>query len=204
MRFSFLPKAGTPKELAEMAEQEATQAADEAQDAPADATQDTEQQEEFVFDKWMETQPENVRGGFDDHVKGLKTALESERTTRKTLERRLQTLSKEAEAGSELKAQLDALSSELSDASAKADFFKDAHQARVIDLDLAWLAAKSAGLIDKRGVVDMRALREAHPALFAPVKTPIPPANGGNGRNQSGERATATMNDAIRHAAGRS
>lgn len=169
------------------------------QDASADAN---EQEEEFTFDKWLESQDEKVRGGLDNHVAGLKTALDSERTSRKTLEKRLTTLSKEADAGSGLKTELEKLSGELTDTSAKADFFKDAHAARVLDLDLAWLAAKSANLVDKHGTVNMRALREAHPALFAPAKTAVPPANAGNGRDQSGERRV-TMNDAIRGATGR-
>lgn len=174
------------------------------QDASTDANQQQEQQqEEFVWSKWLETQPEQVKAGYQADVHGLKSALENERSSNGTMQKRIGTLTKLAEEGTELKKELEKLGNELTETNAKADFFRVAHEARCTDLDLAWLAAKNSNLFDKRGEVDMRALREAHPALFAPAKTPVPPGNGGNGRDQSVERKPS-MNDAIRQMAGRS
>lgn len=168
------------------------------QDAGANTQQETT--EEFVFDAWFGEQDERVKGGIEDHIRGLKSALESERTSKTTLEKRVRTLTNEAAAGSDLRKELEKLGSDLADSNAKAYFFKSAHEARLIDLELGWLAAKNGGLLNSKGEVDMRALREAHPALFAPAKQVAPPAHQGNGRSQEIERKP-NFNDAIRAAA---
>lgn len=173
---------------------EATQEATTTQDAGTDAAQ---QEEEFVLEKWLETQPEHVRAALEDNVGGLKTALKSERDGRKKLEDQVKKLSATAAEGSELKTQLDKLSNELAEERVKNQFILDAVGAKVTNVKLAWLAAKDANLIDSRGNVDFKALRESNPELFAPVKTPIPPANQGNGRGDEGAKKS-TMNDFIR------
>lgn len=164
------------------------------QDASADANR---QEDEFVFEKWFEVQPEKVKAGLEDHVAGLKTALKSERDGRTNTEKQLKALSKTAAEGSELKAQLDKAISELGDERIKNQFYLDAASAKVTNVKLAWLAAKAEDLIDSRGNVDFRALRESNPELFAPVKVPVPPGNQGNGREQEGAKK-ASMNDFIR------
>lgn len=167
------------------------------QDASADANQ---QEEPFVFAKWLEAQDERVRGGYDDDVKGLKSALQNERTTRETLERNVRKLTGDVEKGSKLQQELEKLSTDLAETNTKAGFFREAHAEKVIDLELAWLAAKNGNLFDRQGAVDMRALREAHPALFAATKTTVPPANAGNGVGQDSAKSF-NMNDAIRASA---
>lgn len=178
-----------------------------AQDATAtDATQEQQQEatiEEFVFDTWIGTQPENVKEGLDKHVHGLKSALESERSGRERLEKQIKTLGKAAGEGTELKEQLDKLSGELVEERVKNQFFLDAHEAKVTNVKLAWLAAKAEELIDSKGVADFATLRQSNPELFAVAKTVVPPGNQGNGRGQEGEKRF-DMNSAIRKAAGHS
>lgn len=181
-----------------MPEAEATQA--DVTETGAEANQ--QQQEPFVWAKWLESQPEEVRGGYEDDVRGLKNALHNERLTREGLEKRLKTLTGEVEKGSKLQQDLEKLGGDLAEANTKINFFKEAATAKVIDPDLAWLAAKNGNLFGRNGEVDMRALREAHPALFAPAKTPVPPANAGNGRGQETAQRP-DMNAAIRNMAGR-
>lgn len=176
------------------------------QDATAtDAAQGEQQEatiEEFVFDTWIGTQPEHIKTGLDKHVHGLKSALESERNSRTNLEKQIKTLGKAAGEGTELKEQLDKLSGDLVEERIKNQFFLDAHEAKVTNVKLAWLAAKAEELIDSKGVADFATLRQSNPELFAIAKTVVPPGNQGNGRGQEGERKV-TMNDLIRQAAGR-
>lgn len=181
------------------------------QDAVADGTTvtqdatatDAAQQEEFVLEKWLGTQPEHVRVALEDNVAGLKSALKSERDGNKKMSDQLKALSKTATEGSELKAQLDKLSGELADERIKNQFYLDAATAKVTNVKLAWLAAKSEELIDSRGNVDFKALRESNPELFAAVKAAVPPGNQGNGVGQEGAKQ-ASMNNFIRAGTGRS
>lgn len=171
-----------------------------AQDATAtDATQ----QEEFVLEKWLGAQPEHVRVALEDNVAGLKSALKSERDGNKKREDQLKALSKTAAEGSDLKAQLDKLGTELAEERVKNQFYLDASVAKVTNVKLAWLAAKAEELIDSRGNVDFKALRESNPELFAVAKAVVPPGNQGNGMGQEGAKQ-ASMNNFMRAGAGRS
>lgn len=183
-----------------MPEATAVDSSTAAQDATAtDATQ----QEEFVLEKWLEAQPEHVRVALEGNVGGLKTALKSERLRGDGLEKKIREFSKAAAEGSELKAQLDKLSGELADERIKNQFYLDAATAKVTNVKLAWLAAKAEELIDNRGNVDFKALRESNPELFAAVKPPVPPGNQGNGVGQEGAKQQS-MNNYIRAGTGRS
>ena len=48
----------------------------------------------LTFDGWFESQPEGVRKLLDEHTGGLKSALKSERESRKDLEKQLRDLAK--------------------------------------------------------------------------------------------------------------
>jgi len=153
---------------------------------------------ETVYKALAETQ----RGAIDAHVSGLKSALADERNGRKELERQLRALSKQAEDGSALKAQLDKMAEEQAGTTARAMFFEAAHEAQVKNLRLAWLAAQEYSLVDaKTGEADFAKLRQMAPELFA-VK-PAPQGNAGSGAKQNGVADGKNMNDWIRSAAGR-
>lgn len=183
-----------------MPDEVATNGSTATQDATAT---DAVQQEDFIFDKWLEAQDDKIRGGFEEHVGGLKSALASERKGREGVERQLKALGKTATEGSELKEKLDKLSGELAEERIKSQFVLDAVGAKVTNVKLAWLAAKAEELIDSRGNVDFKALRESNPELFAVVKPPVPPGNQGNGVGQEGAKQ-ASMNNFIRAGTGRS
>lgn len=146
--------------------------------------------------------PPEQRGAIDSHIGGLKSALKDERDGRKALEKQLRDLSKTAEEGSAIRAQLDKLAEEQATTSARATFFEKAHDAQVKNLRLAWLAAQDYGLIDtKTGEADLTKLRQMAPELF--VTKPLPTANAGNGAKAAGANDGKSMNDFIRAAAGR-
>ena len=183
-----------------MAEQEQQQAGEQAQDAQTGETPASEQP--ITFETVYKALPETQRGAIDAHVSGLKTALNDERSGRKELERKLRDLSKQAEEGSAIRAQLDKLAEEQATTTARATFFEAAHDAQVKNLRLAWLAAQEYGLIDARtGEADFGKLRQMAPELFA-VK-PTPTANAGSGAKQNGVADGRNMNDWIRLASGR-
>lgn len=142
------------------------------------------------------------KGAIDGHITGLKSALADERNGRKELEKQLRALSKTAEEGSAIRAQLDKLAEEQAGTTARAMFFEAAHDAQVKNLRLAWLAAQEYGLVDaKTGEADFTKLRQMAPELFT-VK-PAPQGNAGNGAKQTGVADGRNMNDFIRAGAGR-
>lgn len=163
-----------------------------------DAGKQGEQQQPLTFDTWLGSQDDTIKGLIDGHVTGLKSALESERTERKTLAKQIADLKGKAEKGSELEQQLNALNAQLEATSAKQAFYESA-PADVGNLKLAWMAAQD-GHTDKHGNVDWNSLRSAYPELFR--KQTTPPANAGNGRGQEGGNQQS-MNSFIRKAAGR-
>ena len=171
-------------------------------DTQAGETPASEQAQPVTFEAVYKALDPTHRGAIDAHVSGLKTALTDERAGRKELEKKLRELSKQAEEGSALRAQLDKLAEEQGVTTAKATFFEAAHDAQVKNLRLAWLAAQEYGLLDaKTGEADFAKLRQQAPELFA--SKVVPTANAGNGAKQAGAVDGRSMNDFIRAAAGR-
>jgi hypothetical protein len=153
------------------------------------------------FEEWYKTLAPEQQEALDVHIDGLKTALKGERDGRKTLEKQLRDLAKNADEGSELRQQLDKLATEQALTNAKASFYEAAHAANVKNLRLAWLAAQDASLVDARtGEADLKALREVAPELF--IAKPAPSVNAGNGAGQNGVREPS-MNDFLRASRGR-
>lgn len=159
------------------------------------------QAQEIVWDAWLGEQPEPVKAAYEKHTAGLKSALVSERSERKSLADQLRKLSKSAEAGSELQTRLDETVGALEEAEAKAQFFEDAAPV-VANLRVAWVYAKSAGLVDKHGRVDMARLRVEAPQLFETPRKAAPPAHAGNSAKDA-PPPQRNMNDFIRQSAGR-
>jgi len=171
---------------------------------PAAQPADTQQQvaaEPVKFDDWYGKLEDPIKDLVDDHVKGLKSALDSERTERRSLSKQLQSLSKSAEEGSEFQKQLQDTVGRLDEAEKKAKFLEDAHGQNISNLKLAWMAAKEEGLIGRDGTADFLKLREIAPELFA-SKTIIPAGNAGTGNGQAGT-VKPNMSNWIRAAAGR-
>jgi hypothetical protein len=153
------------------------------------------------FADFLKGQPEAIRSLYEEDTKGLKSALVSERDRNKTLEDQLRDAAKKADAGSEAQKLLTNQADNLAESNRKLTFMDSAHKAGVADLNLAYLAAREAGLLDKDGDCNFDKLKATHPALFAGAKAP-PPAGAGAG-NESGKVGSVSMNDFIRVKAGR-
>lgn len=154
--------------------------------------------ETLTFDGWLEAQPENVKNLLDSHTKGLKSALESERGSRKDLEKQLRDLAKKAEAGSEAEKQLTALADQQATANQRVEFYEQAHREGVTNLKLAYTVAVSDDLFDKKGNVDFDEMKKSYPELFG--QSPRANANAGTG-TQKPPNPAQNMNDFIRRKA---
>ncbi len=154
----------------------------------------------FNFEAWMKEQSEEAQEGLKTYESGLKTALTKERDNRGDLEKELREAAKKAEAGSEAQKRLTEMADKLADKEREADFYRDAPGKGVVSLELAFIAAESAGLFDSRGRMNWDALKERYPELFAK------PGGGGNPRPGAGARDEGggkdDMNARIRRAAG--
>ena len=165
------------------------------------AEQTTQPGETPTWETWLEGQDEAVKGLVAEHTKGLKSALESERTQRKEFERQLREAAGKLEKDSEQQRNLTEIADRLSEQERKADFYEAAHAAGVRNLKLAYLVANSDGLFDRKGQVDWAALKGGYPELFEGVRPAPPKGHAGTGTGGSAA-STPTMNDAIRAAFG--
>lgn len=152
------------------------------------------------YDTWLAAQPEEVRTLLDGHVRGLKTTLDGERTSRKEMEKQLKDLAGKAEKGSEAEKRLTELANGMEEADRKAGFYEQAHSAGVSNLKLAYLVAVQDDLIGKSGRVDFETMKKQYPELFGGNAKPAGNAGAGAG---GGTPTGKSMNDFIRTAAGR-
>jgi len=152
------------------------------------------------YQEWLKGQAEPVKTMLDGWEKGLKTALESERTSRKDLDKQLRDMAGKAEKGSEAEKQLTGMADKISAADQRASFYEDAHAAGVTNLKLAYLAAVEGELFDKKGNVNFEQMKKEFPELFGGARIK-PAGNAGTGTN--GQPTGQSMNEFIRKAAGR-
>lgn len=153
-----------------------------------DNSQDTskETSETFAdFEAYLAKQAEPVKKLYETHTQGLKSALETERTSRKEAERQLRELAKKAESGSEAQKQLTDMAERMATTERMNQFYAAAHAAGVKNLRLAYLAASEAKLISEQGEVDFAKMKESYPELFAASQT---------GQTQEKEQQTSTAN----------
>lgn len=157
--------------------------------------------EALEWDTWHNTLPKNAQTLVADHVKGLKTALGSERDARKTAEKDLRDVAKKLEEGSVAQKEVLKLADDVAVGNTKADFYEDAHTAGVSNLKLAYHVAVTEELFDKRGNVNFEKMKEQYPELFG--KSPRRPP-GGAGDGAGGDLGQKPdMNAFIRTSAGR-
>ena len=170
-------------------------------DEQADAVESNEEQPTLTYDAWITEQDESVQGIIGSHIEGLRKALKSERGERKDFEKQLREATVKLEAGSEVRAELEALSTTLETERQRADFYDQAHAAGVSNLRLAWIAAQGGDYLDRKGALDVDALKQDYPELF-----PAPQATRGNAGNGAGGEAPSggsSMNSMIRQMGGR-
>jgi hypothetical protein len=155
-----------------------------------------------TFDQFMEAQTPEAKTLLETHTQGLKSALESERGTRKDLEKQVRDLAGKAEKGSEAEKQLTQIADTVAAAERKADFMEAAHAAGVSNLKLAYTVAVQDEMFDRHGRANFEAMKATYPELFGGGKPTIPPANAGDGTGNK-PPAPASMTGLIRQAAGR-
>lgn len=165
---------------------------------------ETPQDKPLDFAGWLGQQPDEIKALVDDHVSGLKSALQSERGSRGQLEKQLADLKRKLEAGSDAAKQLETIQAGLAEEGVKTAFYEAAHAAGASDLRLAYIAAKDAGLIDDRGKFDLDAVKAKFPVLFAAPKTVTVAgvAGAGTGNQPPARSGSAAVNDFIRRSAG--
>lgn len=154
----------------------------------------------LTFESWIEKQDATVKGLLDGHTKGLKNALDSERESRKGLEKQVRELAGKAEKGSEAEKQLTALADKVAESDRRVSFFDDAHKAGVTNLKLAYTVAVNDELFDKKGNVSFDTMKKAYPELFGTKKAPA--GNAGDGTDGQ-TNVAADMNSRIRRQSGR-
>ncbi len=152
------------------------------------------------IEAWLKAQPAEIAAALEDRTKGLKTALDTERETRKAQEKQLRDLAKRAESGSEAQKQLIDLADQIAVRDRQMEFYAEAHKLGVADLKLAWLAAQSDDLIDSKGRTNFDQLKTLHPQLFGVTTQPRGNAGVGTGGPATGK---VDMNRLIRIKAGR-
>ena len=139
---------------------------------------------ELTYDTWVGEQPENVQKMLEANTTGLKSALDSERTSNKDLEGKLREAAKKAEG--EAKEQYTKLADEMKvktdAAEQKAEFFADAQKAGVSNLKLAYTVAVQEEFIDKKGRVNFEQMKKDYPELFG-TELKTPKGHGGSGNN---------------------
>lgn len=158
----------------------------------ASETQAGESGTQETFDGWLGKQDATIKGLVDSHVGGLKSALESERTDRKEVQRQLNAL-KAIGDPTELQGKVAQLQATLDEQTVRNEFAEDAHTKGVTNIKLAYLAAKDAGLLGKKDCWEN--LQTLAPELFQ--KKTAPPAAAGTGSGAQ-PNAAPTMNDFLR------
>lgn len=158
-----------------------------------------------TFEAWLGAQDEATRKLYEEHTKGLKSALHGEREARKAetadLGKKLRDATKKLEEGSEARKALEGVTAQLEAAEARAAFYEEAikPEIRCNNPRLAFIAAQDSGAIDAKGRIGWESLKTQFPELFA-QKVPAASAGAGTGTPPP---AGGGMNQFIRSAAGR-
>jgi hypothetical protein len=148
------------------------------------------------FEEFLATQSDEIKASYEEHVHGLKSALQSERDAHTRFEAQVKEVSSKLENTDATRQALEKASAETG---AKVKFYDLAHKAGVSDLGLGFLAAQQEGLITDTGV-DLGKLKELHPGLFG-SKAVIPGNAGEHGTVKAS--TDAAINQSIRDAAKR-
>ena len=163
------------------------------------------------YDTFVESLDAPTRSLIDQHITGLKSALQAERATVKKYEAVAKTAQGLAEDKTRLEADLAARTVDVQLAQHRADFYEHAidQGVRRKSVRLAYLAALDAGHLLDDGTVGWDELRANFSDLFGePGRTgPTPPSRSTSAAAGAGARgdtpAAPTLNQIIRNAAGR-
>lgn len=156
------------------------------------------------WDDWLAQQPDAIRTLVSEHTNGLKTALQSERGTRGSLERQLNDLKRQLTGNDDAQKEVARIQAQLADENTRADFYEAVGAAGATNLKRVWTLAKADGLIDDKGRFKLEDVKSAYPEYFTPARPSVPTANAGSGTQQPAPALSgnAAVNNWIRSAAG--
>jgi len=173
---------------------------DSGQQQPQDDSTPQQDVPQFAsYDAYYQSLPAPVRELLDGHIHGLKSALDSERTNRKSAAAKLKEMETLAASVPGLQEQLQAMQASIKSQETQTAFYEAATAAGIKNLRLAWAAAQQFDEVINDGEIDIDALKKAAPELFKPT---VAPAQAGQG-SRSTPPVTKDMNTLIRQAAGR-
>jgi hypothetical protein len=154
------------------------------------------------WEQWLGSQDDVIKSLYNDHVGGLKNALNTEREQRKEFERQLRDAAGKLQEGSDARKELETMAGQLAAAQAQADFYADAVRPETgcSNPRLAYLAAQEIGAVDRRGRINWDELKKQFPELF---QKQAPPGNAGSGTGGGTPETKGSMDDFIRRKAGR-
>lgn len=161
----------------------------------------------WSFDTWSKALPEADRTALTAHIedstKGLKSALEAERTKNKSSEKTLSELLSKVEKGSEAEKQLQQMQADLKEREMQISFLTSANTAGCVDLELALAAVKSnpSRFTNRDDSPNWEALKQAHPMLFSTANASANAgagAGGSGGGGGAGKSQNEVMNKLIR------
>jgi hypothetical protein len=166
--------------------------------ASTDKGQDAQQDQQETFEAWLEKQDDKIKGLYESHTNGLKSALSAERDTNKTLSGQLKELLPKAEKGRELEKQLTETVNKMEAAERRAQFAEEAIKPEIgcTNVKAAYALALADSLFDSRGNPKWAEIKTAAPELFRKAGS----TDGGAGSKTS---PATDINTAIRRAAGR-
>ena len=156
-----------------------------------------------TFDEWYKGLPQGAKTLLDNHVAGLKNALQSQKDDNKALRDKLQTAVTEGKADAETR--LAAVQTELNETKQRNTFLEGAGKLGLKNPKLAYIAAKDSGLLHEDGSIKEDKFREQFPELIGDSggaggnKKPATGAGAGTGGKPVGEM---NWNDAVRASAG--
>lgn len=150
-----------------------------------------------AFDKWLETQTEEVKTLIAERFSSLENTVKATREERDTFKGELKELAKKVTDDSEAGIKISELSKKLEVSERKANFIEQAVKQGVIRPTAAYAIASTENLYDDKGNPDWNKLKESVPELFKVANTSN---NAGSGTNKAA-LPHRNVNEAFREAA---
>lgn len=152
------------------------------------------------FEKFLEAQPEAIKGLYATHTAGLHNAVKATRQERDDLAKQFKDLLPKVEKGSEAEKALTEATARLELAERRAAFVEEAVKPEIgcRNPKAAYALAVADNLFDRRGGPDWAAIKAAAPELFGQRN-----AAGNAGTGTDGQAPKQDMNSFIRRSAGR-
>lgn len=155
-----------------------------------------------TWDDFLNEQPTEVQILFKEHVQGLKHALDDEREQNSKLGKQLREAAKNS-SDEQTKATLEGMAKAQDELTKKTEFYEAASADGCNNLRLAWIAANDVEAFDKRGNVDLYALKNRFPELFGPLQRTTPPPRTSAGTGTGTKPGEFDMDSFIRAQSGR-